>query len=1192
MRPPALRSALLALCLAAAAPARAEEASLTLLHTTDLHATLVAWDHLDDRPAPRGLSRIATLVAAARAEGRPVLLLDNGDALTGSPLAGVWREGDRALPDPVVAAMNRLGYDAMAVGNHEFDLLAPEMERARAASRFAWLSANVRRSADGRPAFSPSLVREVGGVRVGIVGLTTPATPRFLDPRHVAAFVFDAPVEAARAEVSRLRAEERCDVIVLLAHTGLERDAAGAPRGGDAPDENIGHRLAAEVPGVDVLILGHTHEAIPWTRVGATLVTQAGKHGEHLGRVDLALRRGRPDTAWTVTARARLVAVTDSVAADPDLEALLRPYHEAARAALAETLAVATAAIGSPEGRFADGPAWELIQQAQMQAVAADVSLAALPNAAARLGPGPITRRDVWRLYPYDNGVVAVELTGAQIEASLEQSARFLETYTFEHGRPLAAPGWPAWQFDAAEGIAYEVDATRPPGDRVAHLTFRNAPLRPDTVLRVAVNTYRANGGGGFAAIAAAPRVGRSVRDVRAIIEDRLRRAGRVDAAFTRNWRMLPDYAPGPERALVDLLVRRGVAPPHEVLRLDPDEPARRGDLAYWIARAFGWRERRLSGAFADVPDSLEPWLDGLLRRRVLGIEAEASRIRPFAPADPGTALDWAERAARHARYALADPADARAFRRSLTTGVFRSGAGDAPRAALTRAQVLGIVANLRFPTVRVLETTDFHGAILGGASERRTGRAIGGSPVLAAWIERLRAENPEGTVLLDGGDCFQGTMVSNLQFGRPVVEQMNALGYQAMAIGNHEFDWSADTLAARVREMRFAALGANVRERRGARRPPWARDDTLFVRRGVPVGVLGLAYRRTPDVTLRRHVAHLRFEDDSAAAARVAPRLRRAGARIVLGVGHVPARADSNRRALGEDLVRLARGVRGVDAWFGGHSHNQVDDVIDGRPVMIAGALGQFVAVCDLVFDPVAGRIVETRQRLQPTYADEVAPDPAWRARVERWNAGVAAEAAVPLGRNARTLTRNRGGESALGNFVADAMRAAAGADVAFQNSGGLRADLAAGEVTRGDLYEVMPFDNTLVTMELTGAEIRRVLEEGLASGRVAQVSGIRYAFDLGRAPMDRVVELTAADGAPLDPARTYRVACNNFMATGGDNYVTLSAGRHLTDSGEVLRAALERRLAELAARGEALDVRPDGRIRRVGGGEDRDER
>src|SRR5207249_8503900 len=243
----------------------------------------------------------------------------------------------------------------------------------------------------------------------------------------------------------------------------------------------------------------------------------------------------------------------------------------------------------------------------------------------------------------------------------------------------------------------------------------------------------------------------------------------------------------------------------------------------------------------------------------------------------------------------------------------------------VTRVQALGMMANARYPVIRVLETTDFHGAILPGPRERRSGRMLGGSPALAAAIEHLRAENPEGTVLIDGGDLFQGTMISNLQFGRPVVEQMNALGYAASAIGNHEFDWTADTLARRIHEMRFAALGANLVERRSGRRPAWVRADTVVARRGVRIGILGLCYRNTPTVTLAANVARLRFEDDSATAARLAPRLRREGrAQVGIGVGHIPGETDSTRRLASGDLARLAR-IPGVDAWFGRHSHTLI---------------------------------------------------------------------------------------------------------------------------------------------------------------------------------------------------------------------------------------------------------------------------
>jgi 2',3'-cyclic-nucleotide 2'-phosphodiesterase (5'-nucleotidase family) len=237
------------------------------------------------------------------------------------------------------------------------------------------------------------------------------------------------------------------------------------------------------------------------------------------------------------------------------------------------------------------------------------------------------------------------------------------------------------------------------------------------------------------------------------------------------------------------------------------------------------------------------------------------------------------------------------------------------------------------------------------------------------------------------------------------------------------------------------------------------------------------------------------------------------------------------------------------------------------------------------MVVDPVAHRVTERNSRLVITYADEVMPDSAMAARVARWNSNVGALTATPVGRNARALTRGGGGDSGIGDLVCDAMREASGVDFAFQNGGGLRADLAAGVVTKGAVYEVMPFDNTIFTLDLTGAEVRRALEDALRSGRVTQVSGIRYVYDSSRPRGDRVVSVTRADGSPLEEARLYKTACNNFMATGGDDNAVLSQGKNRSDTGRNVRDALEVYIAARSKNGAALDQAPDGRIQRHGG-------
>lgn len=1167
--------------------AGAEEARVTVLHTTDLHGALLPFDDLLNRPVARGLAKVATAVAAVRAEGTAVLLLDAGDATAGSALVSVWRRDPAGEPEPVTRAMNALGYDAMAVGNHEFDFGPEALERTREAAAFPWIAANVVR-ADGSPAFPPAIVREfAGGVRVGVFGLATPAVPRLVDSTQCAGYEFLSPIEIAQREVHRLRGAERCDIVIALAHTGLEKDPrTGEARPGDAPGENFGWRLAHEVRGLDAVILGHTHATIPAVTLGGTLVTQAGHHGEALGRIDLTLERATDASPWKLSGRqARVIALGDSVAADPALADTLAGYAARTRAALDERVGVAAGDLAAPGGRFSDNPLLRLIHRAQLDATGADVSLAALFDPAQSIPAGPVTVRDLMRLYPYENTLVAVELTGADLKAALEQSARLFAEYTYEEGRPLTVPGMPGWNFDMAMGVTYEVDLTRPAGDRILHLSWQGQPLEPGRRLRVAVNGYRAAGGGDFAMIRRATVISRPALRAPAALLDYVRRHPRVEGGREHGWTLVPDYVWTPERPLIDRIVRLGLAPPGLVRHLVPDEPARRIDLAYWLGRALDLRSKRPSGAFGDVPDSVRVWVDGVLARGVLGREGQGDHFKPFEPATVLTALDWCERAARRAKYALAaDGAADPAFRRGLVTGVGPAGGAGvlAAGASLTRSQWLGMVANLRFPQVRVIETTDFHGAVLPGARDRRSGRGVGGTVNLAAHVQQLRAENPEGTVVVDGGDTFQGSMLSNLQFGRPVIEQMNLLGYAAHAIGNHDYDWTADTLQARAMEMKFATLGANVLERRSGKRPWWVRSDTLVSRRGVRVGILGLAYPNTPRVTLASNVAHLRFADDSATAAPIVPRLRRAGAAIVVAVGHIPAETDSTRRARG-DIARLAHGIPGVDAWLGGHSHNVVDDRIGGASVMVAGSHGQWLAVIDMVVDPVRRTVVEKRQRMIQVLEGDAPVDSAWIGRVEHWNAGIGPIAAEVIGRSATALDRRRP-EATIGNFITEAMRFVSGADIAMQNPGGMRGNLAAGPVTRGAIYDVMPFDNTIVTERLTGDEVKLAIEQGLRNERITQVSGLRYTIDLSRPAGSRVTSLALADGSPLEPGRRYLVAVNNFMAMGGDDFDVLSNGRDKTDTGLLIRGAMEAYVRDRCKGGGTLDIRTDGRITESG--------
>jgi 2',3'-cyclic-nucleotide 2'-phosphodiesterase/3'-nucleotidase len=499
--------------------------------------------------------------------------------------------------------------------------------------------------------------------------------------------------------------------------------------------------------------------------------------------------------------------------------------------------------------------------------------------------------------------------------------------------------------------------------------------------------------------------------------------------------------------------------------------------------------------------------------------------------------------------------------------------APEAPPSALAPPVLPGDTAL----AVTLLETTDFHGALLTGGTERSTNQPWGGAAVLGAWQRMLTARAPGVTFLLDGGDMMQGTPISNLVFGRSVIEVMNVQGYDAAALGNHDFDWGVDTLRARMAQARFPVLACNVFDKATGARPAWLEPYRLVRRGRVTVAVVGVATPETPLVTAPSNVATLRFDDPAPIVNALVPELRARGADVVVVLAHMGGQVERNGDAVGR-VFDLARLVRGVDAVFGGHTHSFVATQVAGRPVVVSASNGRVIGEVDVVVNRVARSVRPTGEWLHRTYADSVtvpAGDPV-AAIVAHYDSLVGPLMQRVLGRAAAPVTR---GSQAMANLVTDAMRQAVGADVAFTNAGGLRRDFEAGPISLGEVYELMPFENELVTMELTGAQVKQVIEE--RPSRIC-VSGVRGRYDPVRPEGDRITDLTRDDGKPLDPAGLYTVVANDFIAQGGDGFGTFAAGRDRRDTGRLLRDAIVSAIESLQAAGRA--VVPDTTERLVG--------
>ena len=519
--------------------ARLPAVTLTILHTSDLHGHVHPHDALADADLGEGLARVATAVAAVRAEGGAVLLLDSGDTIQGAPeqaLAFSGRIGG-GPGDPIVGAMNRVGYDAMAIGNHEFDFGLERLEASRREARFPWLSANTL-GPDGAPAFAPYAVKVVAGVRVGILGLITPHVGNWESPSLLGGLRFGDSVEAARKWVPVLRGKERCDLVVVLAHEGFERDprGEGTPRRGRGPGgatarerrdsgENQAYAVATEVEGIDLVLSGHAHAIVPPTRLGRTWVSQPGRWGNTLTRFDVTLARA--GEGFSVTAVSGRNLSMRRVPPEEGIASAAARVETETLSALAEEVAVLEAPVSFRGARRQDNAALDWLHAVQRREAGAALSFASLLPAALPDWPaGPLTLRQVWAFYPYENGLVTVEATGRQVRAALERAAGCL-------GRPEEL----GRNCDTLEGAEYVVDPSRPEGHRVVSLTRDGRDVADGEVFRVAINSYRASGGGGYPMWRSAKRIAET-GNVRDFLAADARARKRLFLAADGNWKV------------------------------------------------------------------------------------------------------------------------------------------------------------------------------------------------------------------------------------------------------------------------------------------------------------------------------------------------------------------------------------------------------------------------------------------------------------------------------------------------------------------------------------------------------------------------------------------------------------------------------------------------------------------------------
>ncbi len=535
----------IAACLACA-PARAatpaERVHVQILGTTDVHGHIYPTNYFGDAGDEAvGVARVQTLINQIRAKNPNTLLVDSGDCLQGTPLTYHNARIDPKAPNPMVQAYNFMKFDAFAVGNHEYNYDIPYLLKARGEAKYPFLSGNIYHHGTKKPVFEPYVIKTVGGVKIGILGFTTPGVAvwdrRFVKGKQD----FGDIVEAAGRWLPVVKAQG-VDATVVIIHSGLgdpyDPTFGGYSVNEGLPEENVCAKLAQTYPQVDAILLGHSHKDLPKLLHNGVLLTQAKKWGERLAVVDLNFERqgGR----WKIASKDARTLTTEGVKPDPQVLAVTRKAHDATVAYVNSVVGSSTAEWISTRARVEDTPIMDLINEVQLAKTGAQLSAASVFNASARLPKGQLRVSDIAALYVYENTLTKVAITGVQLKAYLENSASFYNPY--KPGSRIFDDR-PAYNHDLVQGVSYTIDVTRPVGQRIAALAYQGKPVRDDQSFSFAINSYRQNGGGGYTMLKQAPLQDAINVEIRELMLEWVKDQKVVDPTkiFRANWRVVPE---------------------------------------------------------------------------------------------------------------------------------------------------------------------------------------------------------------------------------------------------------------------------------------------------------------------------------------------------------------------------------------------------------------------------------------------------------------------------------------------------------------------------------------------------------------------------------------------------------------------------------------------------------------------------
>lgn len=1124
------------------------EVELRIMETTDIHTNLLDFDYYKNATAPKlGLAKTATLVKEARAQVDNSVLVDNGDLIQGTPL-GTYKAKIDPLEDgevhPAIKAMNLMGYDMATLGNHEFNYGLDYLDEVYDDADFSFVNANVYvDDHDNDPTndvnkYTPykiveKKVKDENGktavIKIGYIGFVPPQINEWDKANLDGKVITKNVVESAERFVPRMK-EEGADVIVAMAHSGFSSNETNT--------EDTVYALS-KVDGIDAITFSHTHKVFPAANEASLDGLFKGADGKPLPGVNnakgtingvAAVQAGYGGGAlgiidltlqkvkgkWSVSDSQSSTRAIDAVKPDEKIVQAVKADHDATIEYVNTPIGTTTDDIYSYFALVQDDPSIQVVTNAQK-----------------------------WYVEKYI-GLNKPELKDL----------------------PILSVGAP---FKAGRNGVDEYTEIKK-GD----LTIRSAGD-----LYLYDNTLKA------------VKVKGSV--VKEWIEMTAGKFNLIDPSKTTAQELLNPSFPVYNFDVID-----GVT-----YQIDVTQPAKYGttgtlvnpessrvvNLEYngepvdpeqdFIVVTNNYRAGG-GGNFPGLKGS-ELVVDSADENRQILMDyiSEVKEITPTADnnwsiapisGDVNVTFTTSPKAEQYigenSPFSYTGKTDSKGF------GIFN--------------------INLnRGVKVQLLGVNDLHGQL--DTVTTVSGSKAGQIEYTAAALKQEEATNPN-TLILHAGDMIGGSpLISALFQDEPTIEVLEAIGFDAGTLGNHEFDEGIDELKRIINGgdhpngtvgydgMDFPLVAANAYDTRDGEliTEPY----TVLETGGQKIGVIGVVTQETPSMIVRKGNETLQITDEVEAINKYTAELKDQGVEAIVVLAHNPATQTGYTDSY--DASKIAEQVNDeVDVIFAAHNHVKVNRVVDNKLIVQAYSYGSAFSDVDLEIDPFTGDIFKKSAEIKTVFQDKYTPDPAVAAIMKKYAEKVEPIKAQVVGQSLITLEKgyptvaSQNSDLPLGNLIADGMKEAMDSDFALMNGGGVRSPLEAGEVTYGDLFAIQPFGNVLNKVNLSGADIRVVLDEQItARGLDYHISGFKYTYTYDNTTKTgKVVDITLPDGTPIDPAKEYSVVVNNYMY----GNISTSIGKLSTDM-EVGDVDLDATVKFVKSLTSPIDYKSEGRIKRV---------